>query len=289
MTSIYPGQQQDAFRRTMIYNIDEQYIPTMGMKLISGRNFSEPFGNDSLNIIINETAAKVFGLGDDPLGKSLTAATNNAEGKISLTVIGVVKDFHFRSLYETIAPLVMLNQPYGGLIIRTKTEDIAGLLSSIEGKWKAFDVEEPFSYSMLDQLYIETYKAEQKVGSILKIFGALTIFVACLGLFGLVTFSAEQRVKEIGIRKVLGANVTEVVSLLSKDLIILVVISFFIAFPLGYYLMDAWLQDFAYKIDIQWWAYAVAALITLLIAFVTLSFKTIKAALASPVDSLRSE
>lgn len=289
MTSVYPGQRQDEFRRTIIYNIDDQYIPTMGMELVNGRNFSAQFGNDSLNVIINETAAKVFGLGDNPLGQSLTAASNNVDGKVNLTVIGVVKDFHFKSLYETIAPLVMINNPYGGLIIRTNTDDIAGLVSTIESKWKAYDVEEPFSYSMLDQLYNETYMAEQKMGSILKIFGALTIFVACLGLFGLITFTTEQRVKEIGIRKVLGANVSEIVSLLSKDLIILVAISFLIAFPLGYYLMSQWLQDFAYKIEIQWWAYAIAAFFTLFIAFFTLSFKTIKSALASPVDSLRSE
>jgi putative ABC transport system permease protein len=183
----------------------------------------------------------------------------------------------------------MLNNPYGGLIVRGKTQEMAGLIASIEDKWKAFQVEEPFSYALLDELYNETYVREQKMGSILKIFGMLTILVACMGLFGLVTFTAEQRVKEIGVRKVLGANVTEIVSLLSKDLIILVTISFVIAFPLGYYMMDKWLQDFAYKIEIQWWVFALAGITTLLIAFFTMSFKTIKSALANPVDSLRSE
>lgn len=289
MTGVYPGQQHEAVRRTIVYNIDEKYIPTMGMELVAGTNFSEESGNDSLNVIINETAVKTFGLGDNPLGRILTATMSNEGEKRSLTVIGVIKDFHFRSLRETIAPLIMLNNPYGGLIIRTETDEMAGLLSSIEKKWKAFDVEEPFSYALLDQLYNETYLAEQKMGKILKLFGALTIFVACLGLFGLVTFTAERRVKEIGIRKVLGANVTEIVSMLSKDLIILVSVSFVIAFPLGYYFMDKWLQDFAYKIDVQWWMYAVAGLITLLIAFFTMSFKTIRSALANPVESLRTE
>lgn len=289
MTSVYPGQQHEALRRTIVYNIDGKYIPTMGMELVAGRNFSEALGSDSLNVIINETAVKTFGLGDNPLGQILTANTGNDGAKQSLTVIGVIKDFHFRSLHETIAPLIMLNNPYGGLIIRTKTKEMAGLLSSIEDKWNAFHAEEPFSYALLDELYSETYLAEQKMGNILKIFGFLTIFVACLGLFGLVTFTAEQRFKEIGIRKVLGANVTQIVSLLSKDLIILVAISFIIAFPLGYYLMNKWLQDFAYKIDIRWWVYALAGSTTLLIAFFTMSFKTIKSALANPVESLRSE
>ncbi|MBK5279690.1 MAG: ABC transporter permease [Bacteroidia bacterium] len=288
MTSVYRDQQEE-MRRTLFYNVDAQYIPTMGMNLITGRNFSEVVGNDSSNVIINETAVAIFELGENPLGKTLTASTDNNGGKSSLTVIGVVKDFHFRSLRETISPLMMLNNPYGGLIIKTKGNDTAGLIANIEAKWKAFDVEEPFSYALLDELYNDTYLAEQKIGSILKIFGALTIFVACLGLFGLVTFTAEQRVKEIGVRKVLGANVTQIVSLLSKDLLILVSISFVIAFPLGFYLMDKWLQDFAYRIDIKWWMYGLAGFITLLIAFLTLSTKTMKSAMANPVESLRSE
>jgi putative ABC transport system permease protein len=183
----------------------------------------------------------------------------------------------------------MLNNPYGGLIIKTKTTEMADLIASIHEKWKAFNVEEPFTYALLDELYNETYLAEQNMGTILKIFGLLTIFVACLGLFGLITFTAEQRVKEIGIRKVLGADVFQIMSILSKDLILLIIISFIIAFPLGFYLMDKWLQDFAYKIDIQWWVFIVAGLSTLLIALFTMSFKTIKSALANPVDSLRSE
>jgi putative ABC transport system permease protein len=218
----------------------------------------------------------------------LTANASRTEKK-KLTVIGVIKDFHFRSFREPISPLIMLNNPYGGLIIRTNTTELADLLSSIEDKWKAFHVEEPFSYALLDELYNETYQAEQKMGTILKVFGLLTIFVACLGLFGLVTFTAEQRIKEIGIRKVLGADVTQIVSLLSRDLIILVSISFIIAFPLGYYFMDKWLQDFAYRIEIEWWVYVLAGMTTLLIAFSTMSFKTIKSAMANPVESLRSE
>ncbi|MEJ7644677.1 MAG: ABC transporter permease [Chryseolinea sp.] len=288
MTGVYPDQDKESVRRTIVYNIDEQYIPTMGMTLLAGRNFSEG-RKDSLNVIVNETAVKIFGLGENPLGRTLMAATKKVGGDRRLTVIGVIKDFHFRSLHESIAPLVMFNNPYGGLIIKTKTREMAGLLSSIEKTWKSFDVEEPFSYALLDELYNETYVAEQKMGNILNIFGMLTILVACLGLFGLVTFSAEQRIKEIGIRKVLGASISQIVSLLSRDLIILVTISFVISFPLGYYFMNKWLQGFAYRIEIQWWVYVIAAAATLVVAFITMGFKTVSAALANPVESLRSE
>ena len=289
MSAVYPGQRQEAMRRTVIYNIDPQYIPTMGMQLLAGRNFSEASASEQDNVIINETAIQAFGLEGNPLGQVLTMGVDDAEGKRSLTIIGVVKNFHFRSLHESIAPLIMLNKSYGGLIIRSKTKDMAELIADINTKWKAFHTEEPLSYALLDELYNETYLKEQKMGSILKSFGLLTILVACMGLFGLVTFTAEQRVKEIGIRKVLGANVTEIVSLLSKDLIMLVAVSFIIAFPLGFYLMNEWLQGFAYKTEIQWWVFALAGLATLLIAFFTMSFTTIKSSLANPVDSLRSE
>ncbi len=288
MNSVYPGNDQEAVRRTLFYNIDSHYLATMGMKLVAGRNFSEIAGSDSLNVIINETAVKTFALGDNPIGKTLTANVENNQKK-NLFVIGVVKDFHFRSLHESIAPLLMANNPYGGLIVRTKTKEIAKLVSGMEDKWKAFNTGEPFSYSLLDELYNETYLTEQKMGTILKIFGAITIFVACLGLFGLVTFAAEQRVKEVGIRKVLGADVTQIVSLLSKDLILLVSLSFVIAFPLGYYLVNLWLQDFVYKIDVQGWVFVVTGLSTLLVAFLTMSFTTIRASMANPVKSLRSE
>jgi putative ABC transport system permease protein len=289
MTSVWVGENKEDFRRTVIYGIDPSYIPTMGMELVTGRNFLEGSESENDKVIVNEAFIKAFSLSGNPLGQSINQRTDNEGGYNSLTIVGVIKDFHFRSLHEPIAPLMMLNNPYGGLIIKTKTAEMADLIASIHEKWKAFNVEEPFTYALLDELYNETYLAEQNMGTILKIFGLLTIFVACLGLFGLITFTAEQRVKEIGIRKVLGADVFQIMSILSKDLILLIIISFIIAFPLGFYLMDKWLQDFAYKIDIQWWVFIVAGLSTLLIALFTMSFKTIKSALANPVDSLRSE
>jgi putative ABC transport system permease protein len=166
---------------------------------------------------------------------------------------------------------------------------VQALISSMDKTWKEFQVGEPFSFGLLDQLYNETYVEEQKMGQVLQIFGMITIFVACLGLFGLVTFTAEQRIKEIGIRKVLGADISQIVSLLSRDLLLLVSLAFLVAFPLGYYLMNLWLQNFAYRIEIHWWIYAVAGIATLSIAFFTMSFTTIRSALANPVNSLRSE
>jgi putative ABC transport system permease protein len=289
MASVWVGENSEDFRRIIIYGIDPGYIPTMGMQLITGRNFLEDSGSENDKAIVNEAFIKAFSLEVNPIGKTFNQRTDNSGGFSSLTIVGVIKDFHFRSLHEPIAPLMMLNNPYGGLIIKTKSPEMADLIQSIHAKWQAFHVEEPFTYALLDELYNETYLAEQNMGSILKIFGLLTIFVACLGLFGLVTFTAEQRVKEIGIRKVLGANVGEIVSLLSKDLLILIAISFVIAFPLGFYLMNMWLEDFAYRIDIQWWVYLLAGFITISIALFTMSFKTIKSALANPVKSLKSE
>lgn len=286
MNGVYPGDNSEEIRRTLFYNVDAQYIPTMGMELLEGRNFSEIEKSDSLHVIVNEALVKTFGFGDNPLGQTITANFNQPK---SFTIIGVVKDFNFRSLHEAIAPLMMFNNPYGGLIIKTNTPDMAGLIASIHETWTSFNSGEPFSYALLDELYNETYMKDQNMGTILKIFGLLTIFVACLGLFGLVTFTAEQRVKEIGIRKVLGANVLEIVSLLSKELLVLVSISFVIAFPIGFYLMEKWLQDFNYRIDIEWWAFVATGLITILIAFITMSFKTITSALINPAESLRSE
>jgi putative ABC transport system permease protein len=285
MSGIFIGEK--FIRRMFVYNIDEQYIPTMGMELISGRNFSKEFGTDSTNVIINEQIAKILGFGKNALDKTFIRDTNN--GKQNLTVIGVVKDFHFKSLHQTIEPLIMLNHSYGGLIVRAKVSDMSGLIKSINGLWNSFKAKEPFSYSILDDSYNQTYLIEQKMGTVLSVFALLTIFVACLGLFGLVTFTAEQRFKEIGIRKVLGSTVPQIVTMLSKDFLKLIFISFLIAFPLGFYFMNKWLQDFAYRIQIQWWIFALAGLITLLIAFLTISWKSFRAATINPVKALRSE
>ncbi|RFN60290.1 ABC transporter permease [Marixanthomonas ophiurae] len=274
-------------RRMSVYNVDDQYIPTMKMELVSGRNFSREFGVDSTKVIINQQAAKILGFGDEVLGKEIRKGSDNG-GEI-LTIVGVVKDFNFRSLHQKIEPLIMLNKPYGGLIVRTKTGDMSALIEKANSLWLGFNSTETFNYTILDDSYNQTYLKEHKMGTILMLFAILTIFVACLGLFGLVTYTAEQRFKEIGIRKVLGSSVVQIVGLLTKDFLKLIMISFLIAFPLGIYLMNKWLQDFAYRIEIKWWIVGLAALITTAVAFITIGIKSVKAASANPVKSLRTE
>jgi putative ABC transport system permease protein len=183
----------------------------------------------------------------------------------------------------------MLNVPNSGLIIRTSTSDLAGLVSGIQKLWNEFNTGEPFSYTVLSESYREVYTAETNLRSVLRVFTALTIFVALIGLFGLVTFTIEQRVKEIGIRKVLGSSVAQIITLVTRDFLVLVCISFLVAFPTAFFLGKQWLQDFAYRIDIPWWIFLAAAILTVLLAMATISLRSIKAALANPVEALRNE
>lgn len=276
--------------QTLKYHVDERYIPTLDMKMAAGRNFSKDFSTDSTATIINETAARTFGWGENALGKTLTGFKNNEGEKITYRIIGIVKDFHLKSLHERIAPLMMvLGDNSGSIIIKTKTKDAAGLLASIKKDWDQYSNAALFSYSFMNDDFEAAYRAEGKLSLILGIFAGLTIFIACLGLFGLVRFTAEQRTKEIGIRKTLGATVPNVVGLLSKDFLKLVLIANIISWPLAWWAMNKWLQDFAYRINISWWIFLFAGLAALLIALITVSFQAIKAAMANPVESLRSE
>ena len=285
----YPDNHSSELVKTQMYYVDDQYIPTLGMEMASGRNFSKAFGSDSTGIIINETAARAYGWGENALGRTITHRDNDGKN-YTYSVIGVVKDFHFKSLHELIAPLAMtLSSNSGSMIVKVKARDIAGLLASMKKEWKDFKPDAPFSYSFLDERFNTTYKAEQNIGYILGIFAGLTIFVACLGLFGLVTFTAEQRTKEIGIRKVLGASVTGIVTLLSKDFLKLVLLAFLIAMPVAWYVMNRWLDDFAYHMTINGWVFALTALLAMTLTFFTISFQAIKAAIANPVKSLRAE
>lgn len=274
--------------RAKNYHIDEEYIPTLGMKILAGRNFSKQYGNENNNVILNETAIKSFGLKGNPIGQTILESGDYA-AKVQLTVVGLVKDFHAQSLHQKIEPLMMRYKPSTGLILKVSAENTAALINTMKNKWEAYGTEETFSYAFLDQLYNETYLKEANMNSILRIFAFLTIFVACLGLFGLVTFTTEQRFKEIGIRKVLGSSVPQIVTLLSKDFLKLIFFSFLIAFPLGYYAMNNWLQDFEYRTSLDWWVFAIAGLTTLAIAFITISYRSIQAALMNPVKSLKSE
>jgi putative ABC transport system permease protein len=274
-------------RRSTLYNVDENYLSVMGMQLVEGRNFSDEFGSEKGNTIINQSAAKAFGLGENPIGKTFERAADPENQK--LTVIGVIKDFNYESLHKDIAPLIMVYDSKGGLIVKAKTGDMAGLIADAKSLWNGFNTNETFSYALLDDSFRQIYLAEQKMGTVLNVFALLTILVACLGLFGLVTFTAERRFKEIGIRKVLGSSVTQIMALLSTDFLKLVGISFLVAFPLGYYLMDKWLQGFAYRIEIPWWLFALAGLITTGVAFATIGWKSFRAATMNPLKALKDE
>lgn len=275
--------------RMMLYGIDEQYVPTMGMEIVAGRNFSLDFGSEENNIIINQTAAKELGIADDPIGKVFEKMTDLQGGRQEVRVVGVIKDFVSRSLREPIRPLMMVYDPNYSLILKVDNQDLPDLLADMEQTWAGFNSGEAFQYAFLDELYNETYIQEAKIGSFLTVLALMTIFVACLGLFGLVTFTAERRIKEIGIRKVLGSSVTQIVGMLANDFLKLVGISLVIAFPAGYFFMDLWLENFAYHIDLSWWIFVVAAGITLAIAFGTICLRSVKAALMNPVESLKSE
>jgi putative ABC transport system permease protein len=286
----YPQGNHNLIVDGVDYHVDEQYIPTMGMHMISGRNFSKDFATDSFAIILNETAAAAFGWNNTTaLGKTVIRQNTERGNNVAYHVVGVVKNFNFKSLHEAISPLYMTLYPEGGIILKIKTTDINSLLQTMKKNWDAFNTGEPFTYNFMDDLFDKTYSTEQKTGNILNLFSILTIFVACLGLFGLATYTAEQRTKEIGIRKVLGASVSQVTKMLSKEFLKLVFIASLIAFPIAWWAMNKWLQSFAYRVNISWWVFVVAGLTAMIIALLTVGFQAIKAAIANPVKSLRTE
>ncbi len=272
------------------WTVDHDYLPTMGMQIIRGRNFSKDFGADSAAIIINESTAQILGY-DDPLGKKLYAMKGHqTQETIPYTIIGVVKNFHFESLRRDIGPLcIQLGRSTYLASFKVQADKIPGILEKAESRWKAMAPQMPFSYRFLDDSFNDMYSNERRVGKIAFIFSILAIIIACLGLFGLATYMAEQRTKEIGVRKVLGATVSNIVTMLSKDFLRLVIISSVVALPLAWWFMNKWLQDFAFRVNIGWSIFVVAAVVTLLIALLTVSYQAIKAAIANPVKSLRAE
>lgn len=205
-------------------------------------------------------------------------------------MIGVVKDFHFASTRQKIAPLIMLlGRNSGAIIVKVKAADAAEIIASFRNQWDAFNPAAPFTYSFLDERFAFLYETEQKTSQLFTVFAVISILIACLGLFGLAAFTAQQRTKEIGVRKVLGASVSGIVVLLSGDFLKLVLIAIVVASPIAWYAMHHWLQGFAYRIDIAWWVFATAGLLAVVIALLTVSFQSVKAALTNPVKSLRSE
>ncbi len=273
------------------FSVDHDFIPTLGMAIVKGRNFSPEYGTDSSTaVIINETAAKRFNW-DDPIGKTIQVPSDEVGKWKTYTVVGVVKDFHRTSLHSVIAPQLIGNDPsyFDTLAIRIHPENSAGTLSLLREKWKELDPIRPFEFLYLDVMIDRLYGAEERLSDIFSSFSVFAIFIACLGLFGMASFAAEQRTKEIGIRKVLGASVPGVVVLLSKDFLKLIVAANIIAWPLAYFGMNKWMQNFAYKSGIGVWIFVYTAILAVGIALATVSYQSIKAALLNPVEAIKYE
>jgi putative ABC transport system permease protein len=271
------------------YFVDHDFIPALDIELAAGRNFYASFTADAAGaFMINETAAKQFGW-DDPLGKTIDWDSGTKKG----VVIGVVKDFHTASLHEKIEPLIIQIFPepmyIGYLVARLAPHDISATLASIKEKWQAFEPQYPLQYSFLDEDFDRLYRNEERLAQIFRYSSTLAILIACLGLLGLAAFAAEQRTKEIGVRKVLGATVAQIVLLLSRDFAKLVGLAFVVAAPVAYFAMNRWLQNFAYRAEISLGAFLLAGLAALGLACLTVSWQAIKAALANPVEALRYE
>jgi putative ABC transport system permease protein len=289
--SAFEGSSSQTINADVKYvNADYGFIPTYGMKMAAGRNFSRDFATDSNNYVINAATVKILGwkTPENAIGKNLSY------GGVKGKVIGVVNDFHFESLHQNIIPLLMRmpsfqNNTYARLSIKISGNNINSAINTIREAWRKLQPETPFEYTFLDERFQKLYNSEQQQGNLFTIFSFIAIFIACLGLFGLSAFTITQRVKEIGVRKVLGASIPQIVTELSKDFLKLVLIASVIALPIAWYSMSKWLLDFAFRISIQWWVFVMAGIIAVVIAFVTISFQSIKAAMANPVKSLRSE
>ena len=270
--------------------IDEDFIPTYGIRVIEGRNFSRNFPTDTASFLVNEAAVRILGLSSarDAVGKGFQY------GPVRGQLIGVFNDFHFESLHQRILPMVFQKAPDapvggGNISVRISGSNIPAALAHIESTWKKFVPEIPFEYNFLDERFADLYKAESRQRSIFTVFTGIAIFIACLGLFGLSAFTISQRVREIGIRKVLGASVQDIVLTLSKDFMALVLVATVIAFPVAWYAMNHWLDDFAYRISITWTVFVLAGVIAAVVAFLTISIQAVKAAVANPIKSLRTE
>jgi putative ABC transport system permease protein len=289
-TEIYAKELADKGQRSQIhaniYFIDDTYLPTLGIKLAKGRNFYPNAPGDSASVIVNEAAVRDLGLGNtDPLGKSIIRS-----GQHHFTIVGVVKDFQYTSARQKIAPLMMLSSHnYNAIIVKVKTANVQALINDIKNQWTTFNPGAAFNYTFLDQQFASLYINEERTGQIFTSFAVIAVIIASLGLFGLAAFMIRQRVREIGIRKVLGATSGSITVMLSKEFLKLIVIASLIAFPITWYAMSKWLQDFAYRINIHWWVFILAGVIALLVAAITISFQAIRASLANPVKSLRSE
>jgi putative ABC transport system permease protein len=275
---------------TQVWAVDYDYIPVLGMKMVDGRNFSKDFLTDSMGVVVNEAAARLM-QGEKPVGAKLYEFDDPKLKTVKeFHVIGVLKNFNFNTLRQVVTPMMLyMGSDQGRISLRIHGGNAHKLAGGIESLWRKMAPSQPFSYTFMDEEFNNQYADEQRMGSIALSFSILAIFIGCLGLFGLTAYAAEQRTREIGIRKVLGATVSGIIMLLSRDFLLLVLIALLIAFPLSWWAMHYWLRGFAYRIGIGWEVFGLAALLAIGIAMLTVSFQAVRAALANPVRSLRTE
>ncbi|GAB3542378.1 ABC transporter permease [Spirosoma fluminis] len=287
-----PEQTVDQGQDVRINRVDYDLLKTMGFTVKQGRSFSRQFPGDTNNrLIVNEATLRKLQIAEN---KAVSQRLNFDWGgqTYPFEIVGVVKDFHFEGLHQTIEPYAFMlnNRPnFNYIIVHVNTANMANVLGFLEQKWKALRPDEPFEYTFLNEDFQKNYQAEARTSRIVTTFTIISILISCLGLFGLAAFAAQQRTKEIGMRKVLGASVSNIVGLLAKDFLKLVLIAILIASPIAWYAMNTWLQGFAYKIDIPLWVFLAAGGLAILIAFITVSFQSIKAALMNPIKSLRTD
>jgi len=273
------------------WNVDADFVPTLGMQIVKGRNFSPQMLTDTFAVLVNETGAKMLGFAD-PINQVVYRPQGDSMKTQAYRIIGIIKDFHAGSLHEKIGPsLFHLSEERGAISFRIRSKNIPAVIAQLEKKYHSVEkmAGQPFLYSFMDDDFNALYKSDQRTGNLFISFAVLAIFIACLGLFGLVTYAAEQRIKEIGVRKVLGASVGSIVRLLSKDFLKLVLLATLIAVPFAWWVMSKWLQDFAYRTNMSWMDFVMAALLAAGITIITVCFRAISAARANPVKSLRSE
>jgi len=274
--------------------MDPDYVDLMDLEIIEGRNFSWDLETDKRQAcILNETAAKVIGW-KKPIGQIVNRDSSDVYNYFfgqKIKVIGIVKDFHFESLHVPIVPLAYAwdEKTHGFCSIKISAHNITETLNNIEETWLKYSPEYPFKYSFLDKSFDQMYKTEQRLGIIAIYFSILAVFIACLGLFGLSAFMVERRIKEIGIRKVLGASIIDIVKMLSGEYTRLVLYANIIAIPVTWYVLHLWLQDYPYSTTIHWWIFIISALITIIIALFTVSFQSIKAAVTNPAETVKYE
>jgi hypothetical protein len=281
----WEGRGPDQYETFKFVGMDFDYIKTFEMEIVDGRDFSREFQTDSQNYIVNEEAVKFMKL-ENPVGKMFSIWER--EGQI----LGVIKNFHSRSLRNEFEPLVLVltrNWPHNFVFVRIRPENASQTLKELEGIWKKFAPNHPFSYSFLDEDFEALYQTDKRTGTLFRYFTILAIFISCLGIFGLAAFTAEQRTKEIGVRKVLGASISNIIGLISKEFIILLTLANVIAWPAAYVLMNKMLSSYAYRTDMSVWIFLLAGVLAYSIALITVSYQAVRAARTDPVNALRYE